>query len=849
MKPYFHLQEDSNRGESSWDAFFGITLTSCPALRTRGAGEEEDAARRIAQQVDFISTLHNTEPPRTYALRYISTPNQEAFLAGTVDVCLLVKVSARSPSSAEKLSEYLFQEMAVILGSMLPDYSWWVLESEETFLRMWSPFDLSSAYVAEIRRREAILQVGSIMRRPSLLGRSDAGRGGPRTREIYFVHQFIPRSMAFARMLRSMLLYPNPLVLQVSLAPTFLEQSEEDKLISYINECERYLGRVHSVNAMDTHQSMSQQHATKISKLLGEQLDRLRDAPFMMNISLASPEPLQRHIVETLGVEVTMPVGGLIAGSPQATLAQKGGYDIAYPKNDDELQAAQSNVARLEFNRWGDSEAPEALVRLRNLVDANEAVSAFRFPLAGSEGLVGMESQVSRLQPVPKEVVDLVINKRNDTIMLGENRYLGFPTYVYMLNKDRHQHVYVVGQTGTGKTTLLKTMIISDMNMGHGLAVIDPHGDLFEEILAYIPEERLDDMVIFDPSDDQYPVGFNILEVKNREEKYFIVREMKATMERLISDQYGGKGFADFAGPLFFQYLQNGMLLVMSNPARPGTIIDFYNLFMVPDYYQQWLPLAEKDSKLEAFVDILKDLSPQITSRPRPGEISLGEYIASKFEDFVFDTRLRCIFGQRKSTVDFGDIISKRKILLVNLAKGLLAEANSRFLGMLIMAKLQAEAMKRVKIPAGQRSPFFIYIDEFQSLTTSNFTMLLSEGRKFGIGLVMANQFVHQIPDETVKQAIFGNVGTIVSFRVGQTDGDLLEPHMRPYFDAYDLTNLPNWNACVKMSVNGQMVRPFSLHTVLPKKELNPAITARARELSREKYGRKREEVEMEIEI
>jgi hypothetical protein len=842
MGPYYFLEKRERVGSEEWDAFFGIRLSSCPALRAGEPAEDRHSLWRVSQQVDFIYALHNLEPPRTYAVRYISNPNPEEFLSGTLEVVLITKVSASSENNASALAEYLFQETLVLLGSMLPDYSWRVIDNEDDFQRAWSPFDLEGAYVAEIRRREDEFQVGSIMGRISMLGEAKAGaEKGPD--RIYFVHQYIPRRMAFTRFLRAMLLYPEPLLVQVNLAPTSLEETEERKLVADISRCEKYLAHGHSETSL-ANQSISHQQASMVTGLLWEQLVRLQDAPFLINISIASPRPLQRHIVEALGVEITLPVGGLFNVDSRLAQSVKGGCDVVYPETDDDYKAARLNVSRLGFEIWGYSPAPPELARLRNLVDANEAVAAFRFPIAGPEGLVGLESQTSRVLPPPKEVVDLPSKYDAEQLMLiGENHYLGFPTNIFMLQKDRHQHVYIVGQTGTGKTTLLKTMILSDMEKGHGLALIDPHGDLFEEILGLIPESRLDDVVILDPSDDQYVVGFNILEVKDDEDKHFVVREMKSIVERLMYDQYGPSS-REFAGPVFYQGLQNGLLLVMSDPDKPATMLDFYKIFMEPDYYKRWYPLKVENRTLEQYENTLERISNALKTGSTSNDLTMGEYIASKFEDFVFDPRLSLILNQRRSIINFGKIMDENKILLVNLAKGLLTETNSRFLGRLIMTKLQMEAMKRVKLPPEQRSPFFIYVDEFQSIVTSNFTMLLSEGRKFGIGLVLANQFVNQITDQQVRESIFGNVGTIICFRIGQVDSHVLEPHFRPAFDAFDLTNLPNWNACVKMCVRGQVVRPFSMSTVLPKREPDDGISSQAIERSRSKFAVRKEKVE-----
>jgi hypothetical protein len=416
---------------------------------------------------------------------------------------------------------------------------------------------------------------------------------------------------------------------------------------------------------------------------------------------------------------------------------------------------------------------------------------------------------------------------------------------VFLTERDRRQHVYIVGQTGTGKTTLLKTMIVADMVAGKGLAVIDPHGDLFDELLTHIPKERINDVVILDPTDMEYPVGLNMLECPNEEMRHFVVREMRAIMERLIRDQYEHAA-AEVAGPAFYQHMQMNMLLAMSNPDDPGTLLEFYEIFQHEDYWRRWVPLRWTEPQLERWT---KQNLPNIDYTKRYNDtMTWGEYLSSKFDDFVFDPKLRLIFGQKRSTIDLRRIMDEGKILLVNLAKGELTEANARFLGMVLMAKVMAAAMSRAELPVERRRMFYLYVDEFQSLATQSFVLLLSEARKFGLGLILANQFLSQIKDERIVQAIFGNVGTLISFRVGQADAQLLEPLFAPFFDRFDLSNLPNWHACVKTTVGGQVVTPFTLRTTLKFATTpDPQIAEQARNHSRKQYGRPRQQVEEEI--
>ncbi len=522
-----------------------------------------------------------------------------------------------------------------------------------------------------------------------------------------------------------------------------------------------------------------------------------------------------------------------------------GGYDVVYPENETERLAAQSNNQYLSTNMWGRSKAPAELVRIRFLVDGQEAASAFRFPVDLGDGLPGIEMHGHRNRPIPIELSGASDMDLHNGVLLGRNNYLGFPQDVSLSNADRLQHMYMIGQTGTGKTTLMKTMILSDMASGKGLAVIDPHGDLFEELINLVPPSRKNDVVLLDPTDLEYPPGLNLLECPDSEQRHFVVREMKAIMQRLIQDEYGSAA-KEWAGPVFYRHMQMNMLLAMSDPDRPGTLLEFYEIFQREEYWKRWLPLKWSDSMLERWVEYALPAT-DYPARRNPQDASFGEYVSSKFEDFVFDPRLRFIFGQRHSTINISRIMDEGKILLVNLAKGKLGESNARFLGMVLMAKIQASVMARSKRPPEKRQPFFLYVDEFQSLATENFTILLSEARKFGLALILANQFISQIKDERIMQSIFGNVGTLLAFRVGQADAELLEPQFFPYFNREDLANLPNWQVCIRTTIHGQAAQPFSLHTVLPKMQLQSEVGGAIRQLSQSSYGTPREMVQAEI--
>ena len=318
--------------------------------------------------------------------------------------------------------------------------------------------------------------------------------------------------------------------------------------------------------------------------------------------------------------------------------------------------------------------------------------------------------------------------------------------------------------------------------------MIDPHGDLIERLLYKIPLSRKDDIVILDPRDVDHPVGFNILEYENESQKYFLLQEIIAIIERLISDS---KMDPTIAGPVFFQHMRMALQLVMSNPEDMATIAQFYQVFNSKQFYKRFLPLQSNDPVLKNWVDSV--LSTTDYTRPGSEGTSSGSWISSKFEGFVNDPMLRNIFGQSHSTINLREIMDNGNIFLVNLSKGRVGEINSRFFGMIMIAKLQAAAMARASMPIEQRRDFYLYVDEFQNLATSHFEALLSEARKFRLNLILTNQFVAQI-DPRITSAIAGNVGTLVVFRVGTLDAEYLEKEFLPEFNRYDLTNLPNFN-------------------------------------------------------
>ncbi len=422
-------------------------------------------------------------------------------------------------------------------------------------------------------------------------------------------------------------------------------------------------------------------------------------------------------------------------------------------------------------------------------------------------------------------------------IWLGKSIYRGVSRDVCIKESDRGNHMYIVGKTGMGKSFLLQSMALQDIRAGRGIAFLDPHGDPCEWLIERIPPERAEDVIYFNPADTERPIGFNVLHYFDEQDKHRIVNAFIGLMYKMFDPNRQG-----IVGPRFERAVRNAMLTVMSEEGN--TLIEVMRILTDPSFVKKKLPIVKDDIVKRYWTDEIAQ-----TSDFHKSEV-LG-YIVSKFDRFVTNKLMRNIIGQSKSSFDFRKIMDEGKILIVNLSKGLVGEENAQFLGLLLVPKFLSAAMSRADMPEDQRRDFFLYVDEFQNFSMSDFDQILSEARKYRLNLTVGNQYISQIEDR-VRDAVFGNVGTIVSFKVGVNDAQYLQNEFAPVFDQNDLTNLEAINAYVKLLVDGEYPPPFSIYTHLknspfgiPKPDLDIAQTVK--ELSRLKYGRDISIVETEI--
>jgi len=459
-----------------------------------------------------------------------------------------------------------------------------------------------------------------------------------------------------------------------------------------------------------------------------------------------------------------------------------------------------------------------------NILNTEELASLYHFPSHFIETPY-IKAAKSAVAPPPSDLPESGINLIGKVLFRGEEKKVYFAD-----REDRRRHFYIIGQTGVGKSSFLEGMIVQDILNGEGVAVVDPHGELVEHVLANIPKERVDDVVLFEPFDMERPCGLNMLEYDTPEQKDFAVQEMIAIFMKLFPPE--------IIGPMFEHYMRNGMLALMADKDKPGTLVEIPKMFTDPSFLQQRMAKVS-DPVVKNFWT--KEWA-QTTGSTRSDMLG---YVVSKLGRFIENEMMRNIIGQAHSGFDLSEVMDKKKIFLANLSKGLTGEVNSSLLGLILVSKIQMAAMRRARVSEEQRTDFYLYIDEFQNFTTDSIATILSEARKYKLNLIMAHQYMPQLKEE-IRDAVLGNVGTIGAFRIGAEDAEKLEKQFEPGFTRFDLVNLDNFIILVKMMINNKISTPFKMETLPPPKG-KPEIISAIKKISKLKYGRQKAEVEQEI--
>ena len=466
----------------------------------------------------------------------------------------------------------------------------------------------------------------------------------------------------------------------------------------------------------------------------------------------------------------------------------------------------------------------------RAILDTEELASLFHLPLATTE-TPNIHWLGARKTAPPN-------NMPQEGIILGRSLYRGSEVLVRIKRDDRRRHVYMIGKSGSGKSFLLANMARQDILNGDGVCIIDPHGDLVEDILQSVPRSRADDVIFFDPADAARPMGLNLMEYdpKYPEQKTFVINEMINIFDKLYDLRQTG-------GPMFEQYMRNAMLLVMEDVESGSTLMEISKVLADPQFR------AYKLSKCNN--PVVKDFWTKEAEKAG-GEAALANmvpYITSKLTQFVANDMMRPIIGQQESAFKFREIMDQKKILFINLSKGRLGDTNAYLIGLVVVGKILMAALSRTDMPQDKRSDFYLYIDEFQNFITDSIAIILSEARKYRLDLTIAHQYMGQLVknnDTKIRDAVLGNVGTMMTFRIGPEDSEIFAKEFAPVVTEHDVLNVEKYSAYCKLLIDNEASRAFNMYT-FPLEKGDHELAAMLKELSRLRYGRDRELVEEEL--
>lgn len=498
----------------------------------------------------------------------------------------------------------------------------------------------------------------------------------------------------------------------------------------------------------------------------------------------------------------------------QFDLPQYNGFKYDFQNNAEDL-------ARNYILRWFPQEQTDMIL------NSVEIASIFHLPSQNAIPTSQVERQATKQVDGPAKLAE-------DGVILGVNKFRGEEKIIRLRDKDRRRHTYVIGSTGMGKSILLTNIAYQDMCDGRGFAFIDPHGDAIELLLSKVPQERMDDIIVFEPGNMDNPVGMNMFEFQSEDQKDFIVQEGINMLTSLYDP--GNQGIF---GPRAQHMFRNAALLLMSDP-EGGTFIDIPRCFIDPEFVKSKLKYVTD----KTVYDYWTKEFPASQKSSDAGEVT--SWFVSKWGPFLSNKMMRNILGQTKSGFNIRQIMDEGKILLINLSKGKTGELNAKLLGMIFVMKFQAAAMSRQDIPEDERKDFCLFVDEFQNFATESFESILSEARKYRLNLVLANQFMTQLTDK-IREALLGNVGTIMSGRLGVTDAELMEKAFSPVFTAEDLHKQPNFCAIATVMMFDMPTAPFTISLLPPMGESSDELMERMKAYALSKYGRPRAEVEAEI--
>lgn len=560
-----------------------------------------------------------------------------------------------------------------------------------------------------------------------------------------------------------------------------------------------------------------------------EQIEKAKEKQRERKLSAAETKMLEgiENKLSKAGLETTIRVVASASGTDEAklylanVLQAFGQYNVYEYGNSFEKNIPSSRKGVIEgfiFRTFED--------KYKLILNTEELASLWHLPLPTSD-TPNIRWMTARTAPPP-------IDAPKSGLRVGYNLYRGQKTEIFMTDADRRRHLYIIGKTGSGKSEFIRNMAMQDIRNGKGVAIIDPHGDLADDVLGLIPKERLDDVIYFNPSDIERPMGLNMLEAASDDERDNVVQEMISIFYTLFPPE--------MIGPMFEHQMRNYFLTLMADVKNPGTLVEIPRMIADEAFQKEWIAKVKDPLVRSYWEDEMAKTSDYHKSE-------MMGYLVSKVGRFVENEMMRNIIGQSKSAFNFREVMDTGKILLVNLSKGKTGDVNASLLGLILVAKLQVAAFSRADIPEPERKDFYLYIDEFQNFITPNIATILSEARKYRLNLILAHQYMGQLVKDgksEIRDAVLGNVGTMMVARVGPEDVETLGKVFEPVFTGNDLMNTDMFSWNVKMLINGAQAKPFSMKAY-PLEKTNHKTAAALKEISRLQYGMDREIVSAEI--
>jgi hypothetical protein len=765
-------------------------------------GKQEDAQERKnrsqSQQESREAFLHSISswPQETCLEMHLAVfPNLKCRVHSRLSIAFFVRTLAESKEKASEDALTRFIALSPLLRSHFKEAEFAPV-TDALMLDQWiKPFHATHALA--VHRRVDMISLSKPLKRLSLGFGPMLPKEDGDTNLIRHLFPWVPSLDSWHTLLETMMGQLDPLEIIVRLRPTLAGQDTLEGFREAVRTCEDFLSSFKNL-----HITLEQQ-TRMIRDVCLRQLAELSEACFELGVFILAPHQIDLSLANVLGRAITG-AGNL---QPDDNFFRRG--------------FLVSDIAPEKVNE-GKGFPEDELYTVR------EAASAFRLPAPPEDdlGMLPIKRFRTSLAGIPFDSL-----RRTGAMQIVVNEHQGQDQAVFISPDDRMRHVFIDGQTGTGKSTLMEAMILQDIRAGRGVGVIDPHGDLVESIIGKIPTERLEEVILFDLLESERPMGFNVLQWRTLEERDLIIDELYLTLDRVFDMRQVG-------GPIFESNFR-GMLKMLMGEKSSGdfvpTILDFTACYL-DDKFRKWLKGRTKDPQTLDFVEELEKTGGDASLN------NLSPYVTSKFSRFVHDRRLRRIVGQEKTAFDLDEVINERKIFLVSLGKGRFGSLVSAFLANQLVSRFKLAAMKRGGQRPQERTDFFLYVDECHNLPAENFCELLSEARKYRMGLTLATQYTALLHEEkgngfNLLSAIFGNVGTTLIFRVGQEDAVKLSPVLFPNFSAADIIGLPNYNGYARFQPGGTSVPPFSFKTEMDKARWSEYTAKRVREIARTKYG------------